>query len=206
MEKNKQTHEWINQKGELVMCTADEYEKYRNEYVRIITFRRKDLPRRLYMFELDDANKPFAGEKDPRWHESWIPLMKLIADPNITTYMDKVLKVTQELNSIIIVVSYKNGSITDYWLTHNNGIPEIHSKKNLEIDSYFNTGKNKYDTISLSDIRRGSPLSTEEMKRLLEDKYIKQQFKYGKSVFEEEHFLFNREEFTKFVNEFDMLI
>jgi hypothetical protein len=201
---NKSTYEWTNKKGELVIGTLNEYEKYRTEHTRIITCGRERLCRTLYSFELNNANRPYMGEKDSRWHESWFPLMKFITNQKpITpmTYIDEIDKTTHELNHIIVIVTYKNGIVMDYWLSgHNN-------KRNLELGnnpSY--TGKNKYDTILMSSIKRGSVLTPMEVNKLVEDKYVKQQYKYGNSVFEEEHFLFNCQEFNELVKEFEIIL
>ncbi|AYV76433.1 MAG: hypothetical protein Terrestrivirus6_59 [Terrestrivirus sp.] len=207
---NKSTYEWINKKGELVAGTLDEYEKYRTEHTRIIKCKREGLCRTLYSFELNNANRPHMGEKDSRWHESWFPLMKFLTNQKTVTmtYVNEIDNTTHELNNIIVIVTYKNGIVMDYWLSSfSNENDKMHYKRNLELGNNLSyTGKNKYDTILMSNIKRGSALTPIEVNKLVEDKYVKQQYKYGNSVFEEEHFLFNCREFNEFVKEFEIIL
>jgi hypothetical protein len=137
----------------------------------------------IYIYEINDANKHFADDKDPRWHRSWFPLMKKISLEN-------------ELSNIILIVQYKNGRMVDYWVTSLIN-DDIYKKNNLDVID---------NKIIRTNRPRGSDFNGDELKKLCEDGFISQKY-INHSKFEEQNFLFKTcEEFRQFFNLFTQLL
>lgn len=125
------------------------------------------------------------------WHISWLPLIRKLADPETKTYIathDYDPNKKWDLTNIILVVTYKNGVLQDFWFTHITRT-QTHCKNNL--DDYG-------EVVAMTTSARGAIIYDRDIDLLLENGFVSQTWTSGPEVTVENHYKVTPEMLAKF--------